>query len=104
MSSGSLGLTVAQLESYISYPKRKRIFPPPPISSDTSRQLLTAYRKEVVSSRRPRNVMSTTVANKPGETTVTSSAFFMDRYEIAMENGMLGDALGAVREALRLGD
>lgn len=104
MSSGSLGLTVAQLQSCITYPKRKRIFPPPPISTEESRRLIAVYKKEVDSARRPRNTMSTTVAKKPGDTTVASSAFFMDRFEHAMEGGMLNDALGAVREALRLGD
>lgn len=103
MSSGSLGLTVAQLESCINYPKRKRIFPPAPISDHESRKWIQQYKRDVAASHRPRNTMSTTVAKKP-EATVASSAFFMERYEQAMEAGLLNDALGAIREALRLGE
>lgn len=104
MSSGTLGFTVAQLEACISYPKRKRIRPPAPISTIESRELLADYKKAATGpAARSRISMSTTVP-KRAEHVVASSAFFLERYEQAMAMGALSDATAAIREALRLGE
>ena len=115
MASGTLGLSIRELESKITYPVYKKKIPlSEPLRSQESRRLLEQYRASVTAERLER--MRYQIINSPASTGLSGSrpltssrlnatptpSTLLHAADAAEEEGRIEDAIGCLLEALKM--